>query len=132
MAILAADDPRKVPERRVVTSFCDVCHTLQKVTQFRTGGGKVEWLCDEHKPAPAVLSTWHTPVPNSPPPSDAAKSPLLDQWIEPIEPRDLDADIPADLLEESIDQEIEALASSGELIPTEQSTIPHATPLSED
>jgi hypothetical protein len=102
---LDANDSRKVPTRPTVTSFCDRCHTLTKVTQYRGRGGKIEWLCTEScAPNPQQLIA---AIAHSPPPADPVASPLLDQWLELQEPTDLDADVPQDLLDLEIDRMLE-------------------------
>jgi hypothetical protein len=101
MAILDQQDPRKVPARPTATSFCDACHTLTKVTQYRIAGGRIAWLCEQDQPNARLLA--RQIIANSPPPADAVNSPELAQWIETAPPPDLDADVPMELLDLEID-----------------------------
>lgn len=95
MPTLDPTDPRKVPERPTVTSFCDRCHELTRVTQVKTIRG-VNWLCASCSPAVTAVPA----LPHSAPPPDAAPSPLLDQWIDRPEPEPHPPELNADLEEE--------------------------------
>jgi hypothetical protein len=118
MPILDSTDPKKLPVRPTVNSFCDGCSKLTYVTQIRTVRG-IKWLCSGCSPA-----LTHLPVtPNSPPPSDPAPSPELDQWIEQPLPEltpEMEAYlageeyVPRDVLDEAIEQFIESEPIGGE------------------
>jgi hypothetical protein len=111
---------KRVPTRPTVTSFCDRCHALTKVTQYRVAAGKIEWLCDE-KCAPNPRQLIRDVVRNDPPPADAVNSPELAQWLDIAVPEDLEEYVPEDLRDEAI----EHAYSSAEPIGTEQGDAAH-------
>lgn len=98
-------DESKVPDRPTITSFCDGCRKLKKVSRYSRPGGGIWWLCAETC-APKPHEIIRTIVAHSPPPPDAVPNPAVDQWIEPVPPPDLDADVPAELLDLEIDQQL--------------------------
>lgn len=111
---------KRAPARPTVTSFCDRCHKLTKVTQYRVAAGKIEWLCSETC-APNAQQMLRDVVRNDPPPTDAVNSPELAQWLHIPEPADLDEYIPEDLRDEAI----EHAYASAEPIGTEQGREAH-------
>lgn len=101
------------PARPTVNSFCDRCHKLTSVTQIKSARG-IAWLCDGCKPGVLYVPA----TPHSPPPPDAVPSPSIDQWLEPLAPTG--DDVPQDLLDEAIDQEIARADAAAEPIGAEQ------------